>query len=535
MEVLCLEKLFNASELISHLKIKDFDFYIIIAVGSKSFLHKDIEAIYNENKEIYYDTFKNSIYYNNEYLMSFSALTYRGIQQFCGIYLYEKNSNKNNTALKLIKKGYKFIYNFIITKPIVSLYDLRENHLKYVARNSFSSTVSSYSVFSIAIYLCNIYNLKIKCDSFDLNLLSKSLAQIYIKYIEESNIDDPKIIMFFEKYITIGIKKKSFKLPLNEFTSAISKVNQTILTNNSIAKYSQGEINKLSFNTSFSKGTSKIGNVLLNKGINIIDLLNITSISHDTLNTLLLLSASFINHYNLPEDDFEEILGTYIMLNALIEDYRSIKRNYLINSYEENLLDLQNTKKIYQDKINLIEENERITSINSTNLQNKNKDLAKLSSTLEKQIQKDNEVIEKLKSKNNDLEEYIKYLQSNINDYRNIMNNMDTIDLSIESISEFINLKKCIIVGGNINWQNSLKFHLPDCKFLSTDDLNRNFNFIKSSDIVVFNDSVNSHAMFKKIKSKIEKSGAKFIYCNPTTNIKLSLQNLYIKLNESEK
>ena len=106
-------------------------------------------------------------------------------------------------------------------------------------------------------------------------------------------------------------------------------------------------------------------------------------------------------------------------------------------------------------------------------------------------------------------------------------------DSNIESITQFINSTNCVIVGGNINWQNSLKAYLPDCRFISVDDLNRNLNFIKSSNIVIFNDSVNSHAMFKKIKSKIEDSGAKFIYCNPTTNIKLSLQNLYMKLTDS--
>jgi len=528
-----LKNTFYASELLSHLEINDFDFYIIIAIGSNSFLYNDIETIYNENKEMYYDIFKNSSYYNNEYILSLSTLTYKCIQQFCGIYLYEKNLNKDDTALKLIKKGYRFVYNFINNKSSIYIYDLRESFLNYVAKNSFDSTVSSFSVFSIAIYLCNIYNFEILCDSFDIKMLSDSLSQIYTKYTEPSQLNDQNVIKFLNKYCSIGIKKKSFKLPLNDFNTAIGRVTKNILATNSIIKYTDDEINELSFNTSFMKGLSRVSHILISKNIDTIDLQNITSISYDNLNNLLLLSATFINYHNLPEDDFEDILGTYIMLNALLEDYKSIKNNYLINSYEENLLDLRNMKKTYQDKINLIEKDEQINTININNLQNINKDLTKHSSTLEKQLQKNNELIEKLKAKINYLESDVEYLQSNIDDYKNILNNIDMTDSNIESITQFINSTNCVIVGGNINWQNSLKVYLPDCRFISVDDLNRNLNFIKSSNIVIFNDSVNSHAMFKKIKSKIEDSGAKFIYCNPTTNVKLSLQNLYMKLTDS--
>lgn len=529
-----IKKPYNTTELLSILNIDDFDFFIIIAIGSHSFLHSDIENIYNEKKETYYDLFKNSSYYNHPYILSLSASNYKGIQQFCGIYIDEKNSLKNDVTLKLIKKGYKYVYNYIKNKQQIDIYDFRDGFLQYISKNSFDSTISSFSYFSIGIYICSILNKMICCDSFYIKLLSDSFNQVFTKvdpFSLESPTENINIDKFINKYIDLGINKKSFKLPLNDFITSIGKVNQKNLSNNVLVNYSDDEINILSRSTKFFKGISKLAYILNFNNIDFIDLQNITNITHEKLNILLSLSNLTVNDLDLNEQDFEDVLGSYIMINALIEDYKSIKRNYLINSYEDTLLELHDLKNTYQQKINILQDNEIIEKRRISNLEDRLNKLNDYCSNLEKKLKQKDEIISKLENKVDSLKSDNSLLQDHLNNYKNIFNNTNLLNLDINHIANYINSKKCIIIGGDKNWQNNLKTYLPDCKFLSVDDLNRKFDFIKQTDKIFFNTYINSHSMFNKVKSVVSKSNAILFYCIPSTNIELTLKDIYLKLN----
>ena len=527
-----VKTLYNANELLCTLKINNFDMFIIIAIGSHGFLHNDIHNIYNEKKEIYYNLFKNSSYYNHPYILSLSASNYKGIQEFCGIYLDEKTSNKD-TTMKLIKKGYRYIYNYIKNKPHIDIYDFRDDFLKYTDRNSFSSTISSFSYFSICIYLCSILNKEISCNSFDIELLSNSFGQILLEnnYFDfESLTQNKNINNFINTYRDLGIYKKSFKLPLNNFLTNIGRINQKNLRNNVLINYSDDDINMISRNTDFFKEILKLAHILKLNDIDILDLQNVTNITHEKLYTLLSLSNSVIDDLDLNEDEFESLLGSYIMINALIEDYKFTKENYLINSYEDALLELNNLKSTYQQKIDILQNNEIIEKKLISNLQNNLDKITKDYSILEKNLNQKDEEILKLKNEIEILKNDKSLLQGHLDNYKNIFNNSTMFNIDIKYITNYINSNKCIIIGGDKSWQNGLKMYLPDCKFLSVDDLNRKFDFIKASDKVFFNTSINSHSMFNKVKSAVNKSKALFFYCIPSTNIELSLKDIYLKL-----
>ncbi|MEW9939541.1 hypothetical protein AB2T96_19190 [Clostridium butyricum] len=524
--------IYTTDELLSNLNIPDFDLFLIISIGSHSFLHNQIDDIYSENKELYYDIFKNSKYYNNDYLSKISASNYKHIQEFCGIYLYEKKYNKDTTFFKLAKKGYKVIESIIKNNDIIDIYELRDRFLEYVSKSSHSSTISSYSYFSIAIYFCATYNKKILCDSFTVNLLKGSFSQIYYSntFDDLNNSNAQNIKDFIKRYSSLGITKKNFTLPLNDFTVAIGRVYKNELVSNPLIKYSDDKLNELAFKTNFQVGVQTIAAALQLNNIDLIDLLNISSLNYNSLQELLSFSSFVCEDLDISDKSFENYVGMYLILQALIDDYKLIKKNYLVNSYEENLLELSKLKKEYENKITKIEIQEEIQSKTIDNLKIKIADAKNYILQLEKEKNKNNKMILSLENTNRTFEKENKKLTEVIN------NKKDENSVEIKSstyfnnIVSFINNTNCIIIGGNINWQNELKKYLPDVKFLSLDDLNRNFNFITSKSIIFFNDSVNSHSMFNKVKSRIENMNIKLLYCTSNTNIMLSLEHIFNEL-----
>lgn len=520
-------KIYTADELLKTLEIKDFDLYILIAIGTHSFLHEDIEDLYSPHKEKYYNIFKNSQYYNHPYLLSISALNYQGIQQFTGIYLEEKDNHENLQTLRLIKKGYKFINNYINRNPVVDIYELREKTLEYTAKNSFDSTISSFSYFAITIYLCKLYNSNIKCDLFDLNLLRDSFNVIQ-KDNKFENITDISIDNFMEKYSKIGIKKKAFKLPLNDFIAALGKIEkEKIIKSNPLVNYTNEQLNN--FDSSIAIGIYKVAYMLQTKNIDMIDLQNITSVTHQSLNYILSLSTLVKKALNLSEP-FEEIVGTFLMLDALIEDYKSIKTNYLVHSYEEKLLEVEEIKKQYTNKIDYLNGQETITNSKINSLEKELTESIEQNSKLQLKIKQSDETISSLQQKIKSLEENQKQLNDTIQLYEDMINNHDHASLDINTMINYLNSHHCIIIGGATNWRKGIKAHLKNWRVFSPDEINRNFNFINSSDIIFFNDSCNSHSMYNKIKSKTETTGAKLFYCGAITNIELSLHHMYDKL-----
>lgn len=218
--------LYTAHELIHALKIKDFDLYMIVAIGSHAYLHQEIATLYETDTKKYYQLFKESEYYNHPYLLSLCATNYRGIQQFSGIYLDEVKNGHSHQTLRLIKKGYKFLYHSIVHHPVIDILHLRDNMLKQIAKSGLDSTLSSFSYFTIILYLCRLTQTKINCTPYALGVLKTSFHLINQEVPLPSDSDDDTH-HFMARYAHLGLKKKTFKLPLTHFISAIGHTHAT--------------------------------------------------------------------------------------------------------------------------------------------------------------------------------------------------------------------------------------------------------------------------------------------------------------------
>lgn len=498
------------------LEIPDFDLLIMMAIGSRDSLHEEIAAIYREKREIYYEFFKNSPYYEDERLASLSVQNYRAIQQFIGIYLFEQTIDSEQTTQKLIKKGYRFVYNFIKNNLKVDFYKLRDQYVDYVKKNVLEKNIHSAHLFGIALYLCKKLDKLIQFDDFDVNLIKNSIEQVFLnmEVITEATDETEE---FLEQYRKKGMMKKDFSLPLKDLIVSINRHHNE----EQVDETSEEEQEAL-ISHDFYKGLSKVALMLQYSNINPLDLQNITNIDQDKMKEIVSLCLSAVEMFELDEAA-HSLLGTYLLIYALATDYNLTKHDLIVTSQEEAQQELFNLKKEYEQKIRQIEKEEEQKRLQIRRLEESNNRLIGKAQELEKQLQKkeaalaeQNEKVRRIESEQKKLVEQLAACQK-----------PTVTEISIEEMAEAINRYHCVIVGGLKSWQEQLKEYIPSARFIEVEELHLNFDFLLSADVIFFNESVNSHAMYQKIKSKLENSSVPICYSGRNTNMYYSLKKIF--------
>ncbi|MEE4580535.1 hypothetical protein [Paenibacillus polymyxa] len=519
----------NIDDFMDQLNLPDFDFLLIVAIGSRDLIHEDIKSSYNQDKEHYFSLFKESDYFNDKRIKSLSVSHSQAIQQFIGLYLHEKSINKNDLTLKLVKKGFKFVSNFVKNNSNVDFYLLKERYMQYVRNNQFEKNVSSGHLYGIAIYLSKRDNKKVIFDDFDVNNMNSAFVQIFGEAnaaFQSQTYNDNKI-QFMNKFKSIGLNKKSFSLPLKDALIAIQSIHkQSIIdAHKELSSLKLEELIKHEINTHpFMKGLNKAAAVLQANNIHPIDLQNISVLNYDKFNYIVDLCLFMLGDES-NEEDLLELLGMYLMITALTDDYNDTKNRYLITSPDETYHELKILKENY-DKAHstlLIEKEQVKTDL--ALLKDKNDYLQTVILDLERAQSKKDKIIEELISKNKKLLKEREYQNRLSVNNQEISDNSNS--LTLEEMAKTINEKKCVIVGGDKKWQEKLMEYLPSSKCILPEEVNLNFNFVANQDIVIYNESINNHNIFDKMKAKLNSNNTKIIYTGTITNIPQLIYKVY--------
>ena len=506
-------------------EIPDFDLLITIAIGSRHIIHEDITEIYRQNKDYYYELFKTSPYYNDQRLASLSVFNYRAIQQFIGIYLHERSLHKNDLTMKLIKKGYRFVFNFVNNKKLVDFFELREGFLDYVKRNNYDKTIHSAHLFGVALYLCKVFEKEIVFDEFDVSLIRNSIQQIFTqrKFQPEISAEAEE---FLKQYQSIGLNKKDFQLPLNILVTSLNQVHreQLAMERNLDLEEDNDQINELIKEHNFYKALSKIGIILQYCNIDPIDLQNITSINHSKMKEIIALCFES-KQLELAEDIYS-LLGTYLIINGLAHDYNSTKHQLIITSQEESQNELLHLKRAYESKISILQKEEETKNANLSRMAESNKELLETVKELERQLKKKEMVIEE---QNKEIH-MLQIKQKELLARNNLPEHPVEMELTEEELASYINKWRCVVIGGPKSWQDHLKVFLPACRFISPDELNIDMDFLINVDLVLFNEAINNHSMYQKVKSTLLNTNIPICYTGVNTNIKITLRKMYEEL-----
>ncbi|WP_339289153.1 hypothetical protein [Paenibacillus sp. FSL E2-0201] len=512
-------------EFYSELNIPDFDLLIVIAIGSRDFIQNDIKEIYNQDKEFYYGLYKESPYYKDPRISCLSINNYQAIQQFIGLFLHEKSMGTNELTLRFIKKGFKFVYNFVKDKKQVDFYILRDSYLNHVKKNGFNKTVHSAHTFGVALYLSRELNKSIVFDDFDIDLLNSSFIQIFGEF-KLGVVPNENTVGFLGKYKAMGILKKDFTLPLNDFITLMNNIHKFPIieaNRNGKTQIELENIVKRQMNMHpFMKGINKTAHILNYCKIHPIDLQNITAIDHRKINDLVNLCYAALGN-KCSEEELQDLLGSYLLLIALAEDYNATKYKHIVTLPEDTYHDLQKLREEYERDNALLKINEEKKE---TEIKKYRTIIDSLDSgilELERQVLKKDKIIEELQLKIHAMEMEIKENQKQL---QHQIDQDPSHEIPINDMSAIINTKKCVIIGGEKRWQDKIKEYLPRSRNILPDELSVDLTFLSSQEVIIYNETINNHSMFNKVKANLSDE-AVIIYTGHTSNIQQLITMIY--------
>ncbi|MDP4084828.1 MAG: hypothetical protein Q8934_09460 [Bacillota bacterium] len=523
-----LRRVMNSRNFIKILDIPDFDMLLMVAIGSREFIHPDIKEQYNQNKEYFYGIFKQSPYYEDERIACLSAENYKAIQQYIGIYLHEKSLQKNEQTMRFIKKGFRFVFNYIKNTKQIDFYQIRDGYFKHVNKHAYDKTVQSAHIFSIALYLCEEFNKDIIFDDFDINLLNSSIQQVFSDltvFLPENKMVEE----FLAKYKKMGIQRNDFNIPLNNLVIAMNHIHkeQYAVEKNIDFDRNIESLNEIIKSHPFSNGITQTALLLQYCNVHPIDLQNITAIDKKIMKDLVALAYHAIDN-KLTNDDIYSVLGSYLLLYSLMNDYNLTKHNYMITSHEETYLELQQLKNEYENKINSLQLIENLKNNEIHQLRETGEKLQSTIMDLEKQLSKKDIKMKELKEDIYRLEEKQKEVDRLLSIQQDSTSTI--LEVSFEEMVEYLNRKKGVIIGGNQGWQENLRTILTDFRFILPEELHMNLDFLTNQDFIIFNESYNNHSMFNKVKSTIANVHIPIIYTGTATNTNLTIQSIYSKI-----
>lgn len=504
----------------------DLRMHLIVALGSKTALHSEIDAIYRQNELYYYNAYKESIYYNYPLFSTFTTMKAEYMKKATGIVQADYNNNSNTNIFRLIKKGYKAAWNYVKDRDTVDINDFLISWLKHNDGKGRVSEIDIFNTAGIAIYLC-IRTLK--TYSFDIefqSLLYRFLAEIQINsHWEKYRFNDQTILQhrkeIDELYKTFHIPKKNGQL-LGSILNNINVADIKVMPETILAQHKYENLRRLSYKRGISRYIGALTDWFKAIGINELDIFSDFTVDIKDLDKLFLEYLIAKNENNIPEENKELFVIALLYILCLAKEYKKTKDGYLNDLKETMYRDLSNLQnELAQREVDL-NRRERQLINDRLKCDAEIKALQNDLSYMKKQLER---LKEKLTEREKDqkeliaLREYVFSLEDDSIDYEETK--------YTEEFSILLKEKRCAIIGGNPNWIKKMKKCLPSFVFIEAENLNRDLSFLDNLDAVFFNTDHNSHSIYEKVMARMRKNKTKLAYMNKGRNINESLYKMY--------
>ncbi|QWG36720.1 hypothetical protein [Bacillus mycoides] len=486
----------------------EFDdiFALAYTIGSSNKVHIKIEQLYKKKQAIYFEAFKESKYYNSPVLLKLSPANRKGVQQMISMLLIEKDLME--TVVELLKEGYRYVYHQVKNVPVVDVVKVRNSVFKYTAQNNLLGTTSAFAVMTATFYLGAYLKRNCVVDSeFFIPEVIGRYAASYHQIFLNSTFDDIGTQPYLEKVY----KELVEQFPILAFKPAKRLTMSHLLIQMKFEAEDKGITNP------FSKIIELIGTATNFWRVNFLELQDIVTIEKKMFKKILnyyLLWYFNESEVSANQIDYEK-LGMLLCTYMLTEEYKNVKE-VIINSdstIEEQLVQLEK----------IIKEQKAIKA----QLDKEYAIITKENEELHKKQQLILEENRQLQNRLNKLEEQLEKAQQLPKEVVTEPDIEEEFKLTFEEQVAQLQSQKLVIVGGTNKWKSQLINHLPNTRFISIDDLNKDFSFIRQAELVLIHTECNTHSLYYKIQSVLKSSNVPSAFIENWTNIELAIDSIY--------
>lgn len=517
-----LVRSFYSEEDVEKIKNKEINLIPIIgyAISKSSYLHGDIDNIYNQSPQKYYNAAIQSEWFHYYVSEEMNILEQRCYRRVIGIL---ENKEENYISIlqimySLLRKGYKKIYQLFKSDTIDILESLQWIQEKFnhpSERQYHSARLCVLYLFAVEKKI--IFNETI--NQKDIDSLEKILMLTYnverthsYPFVDANNNEknDELVKSFMKRLLNEEI--------IYAITSAYP--GEMFLKTLSFDKFTECDdikIRNFLAALSFIFAEEKLeksaicGSLQLNKK-DISNILNIGQL------------------YSQKEEDILLFFIMAVTLKGTLQSYNTMKKLYLEDNKETLYPELDHSiKEIEELKKQLKEKEDKISQLEKEKKQLKEQ-LKEKNSSIKSEVlalEKKNSMLEKQLREEEKKERELHSLRNFV---FSLNNSMDTEGVegmaedNVEIIKKELNNKKGVIIGGHPNWQKKMKQELPWEYIPANTPIHH--NTIKNYDVYVINFAHFNHSSYYSVINYVREHNKPIIYIN-TTNTNRVLYNIY--------
>lgn len=489
-----------------------------ISIASKEIVHEDIDEIFNKNKILYLQYYKDSKLYNSALNKGLNYKTEIYIRKLIGILEDTLTQNDATNIIKLYKKAFKKIYNNTKNLDSIKMSDI----IKFLDSTNSESIIECLSAF----YFYGMRGIldTSGIENYDINGM---LSQMYVLVLYKKLNFSDKIIQLKNKDIIklknhFGIKNKDYIADdlitdiLNNEVSIYLKNNPN--TDKSDALYKVQKVGKIGIHIGFMEGLYKL------LELNATQIAKKITFTSRELSEILLsykLEGSFDDYTD--DENLRPYIISAIYMAILSKEYKNLRADYSKYVSEESIIEIHNLQEKLENSINEVNKLKADFEIKEKALTDKEQSLLKEIELLKKEnsfLKKNVSDATALKTEIIKLREFVFNSQNNIEDEIAV-----TEELDLSTIKD----KNIVIIGGTTSWTKKLKELFPKWQFVGVEQKNNNLSFINNCDFLFININM-THSLYFKIKSLIEKYNIKYNFLKSTNNINNTLHEIVSNL-----
>lgn len=504
--------------------------FLSIALGGKSYLHSYIDEFYQKNEWEYYEAYQKSELNGNPLFSMYTTKSEEKIRQVAGILEWCYQNQQFDQLDQLIKKGYKFVYQYFQQHTEIDF----EHFMRSSAKRQKNKLVKEIELIYQNIVLWYLSERENKPINKK-NIAWNSFQDVLHSSLNEMNLQKKLFSkdMLDEHREEIDLLYKEYNIPKNYCFDSLGFFIEYLISENLKKVYEEkpnctaDEAEQMVFQHSPCKFIGAFGGWLKALKIHELDATEHISLTKADLE-MVFLEIVYVKKYkyiNKEEQDLFFISSLY--LKCLSSHYLETKQLYLDQSKQDYYVEIKSKEaQIKAQEVNLSRRQEEWRISNGR----QQKEIEGLQSELREAYSK----IRLLEEKMKDMEDYsdeVHTLREFIYSKEQGNHSFDKSP-SLKKMKEYIQSKRIVIFGGFPNWRHKLKDLLKTVEFVDAQEINRDISIVQRADAVFINTKVFGHAFYKKIIKELNKSETPLFYLNGQSNIEKTTFEIYKCLTE---
>jgi hypothetical protein len=500
--------------------------YLIVALGGNPYLHEEIDAVYEEKKLDYYRAYKLSGFYDDITFKTYMIDKEARMKKVAGIVEWCYNHNNMDLIYRLLKRGFKFSWNFMKQRTHISIDEFALSFQKKRGKD-FSEQDMFFHCIAL-MYLC--YQEKIQLDLQ--SEFGRYFQQMFVNHAQdifagkllftEENFNKTRNELndLYEDFL-VPTKTNSITMEVL-FDNVISVEEKKLGAIPNMSKSDYEELRTSVFEQGISKYIGAYAGWIKVLGLNESDLTSSVRLSKEDLDSIFFEYINAQHGNNIEEQDKLPFVIGLFFIKALVTEYMKSKNVYFNQLQDDFFFEVEEYQKELIDKEKALREARESFESDKKKIQEENdklwdelKRLQKENASLKGEIETLNDHSKEVYA----LREYIYSLE--IEEEKE--EEQDIVDRMTNELQDV----KVAVIGGSVTWSQRIKELFPNFIMVNQDSRGADLRFLDNVDYVCVNTATLSHSFYEKAMNRMSKNDVGLFFLNGNNNMNITVPNIY--------